>query len=194
MGAEGISSILTTRISAFLVAVVVACSPAAPAPARGPADASVIAPRVENGIELRAVLPRDTIAAGDREPLHVLYLVVNGPVPTPFANEPTLYALKILRSDGTLAPFDGSGSPALGSDGNATRLVLPANAILAQVADLRCIDQGSYVSPKQRGECLMRFRLDQPGTYRVVVEYHGLRFAQPEGQMIADTVSLVVVR
>ena len=149
-----------------------------------------LATRTDKGLELRATLRKDTVNQGEKGPVEVMYVVANGPGPTPFVNDPTLFVIKVEELGGRQAPYTSNGGPVFGSWGSQTRIVLPANAVLGQVEDLRCLSDASYAT-KAPISCVMSYSLDAAGSYRVIVEYHGLDLAGT-GPVLADTVPLVV--
>lgn len=176
---------------ALWLVMCVACSEPASQTPGGNRMKSLLGPRTGLGLELRATLRDDTITRGDRKPAEVVYVVANGPSPTPFVNDPTLFLIKVEEPTGRLVPYTGAAGPVLGSWGAQTRIVLPARAILVQVEDLRCLNDASYATTKEPISCVMSYNLDVTGTYRVIVEYHGLEVAGT-GPVLADTVPLVV--
>lgn len=165
-------------------------------------------------MKLRVVLPRDTIAADDHAAVEVYYYVINGPSEVVFDNGPGFYSVRLqtlagqdLRPIDTTAPVTSSMGPF------QTRIALPARAVLGQVVNLRCVaDAGGYLGdPIQASTCLGRYRLEERGSYRVIVEYAGPEFRLeqqqrkagsgfdtaflkevPQGRHMADTAKFVV--
>ena len=131
----------------------------------------------DTGVELRAMLPRDTILAGDGRPVHVVFAIVNGTHPTLFNNHPDRFAVQVFGPDAkAAASLEGSG-PLLKRDVRR-EILLPANGALVQRQDLRCVNDyfnGSAVKyPTTSNMCMARYTLAVPGRYTVIVEYLGL--------------------
>jgi len=135
--------------------------------------------KTDSGTKLVLSLPRDTIAADDQTPLAVNYYIVNGPGRTTFDNEPGLYNLRVQTADGRLINPSNPSSPAAGSLGE-TRISLPARAILGQVVNLRCIQDGAgYAGGDPAGasaDCLGSYPLHERGSYLIILEYSGPDF------------------
>jgi hypothetical protein len=130
----------------------------------------------DTGVALRAMMLRDTVAAGDSAPVEVLYGIVNGPLRTPFANDPGQYEFVVTGPDSQPAKALGGQPASLGAAGRQTELVLPAGGVLLQRQDLRCVNVAGYSSIMlSPGEirCLAIYALTEPGPYRVIVNYYG---------------------
>jgi hypothetical protein len=149
----------------------------------------LLPPRDSEGLEIRAFLSSDTIAP--RQPIELMYFVVNGPTPTPFLNHPSVIGVWVENVDGTLAPIRRSRSVD-GAFGSQTQLNLPGNSVLGWKTDLRCITSRTHVPGDRAAGCDIEFSLDRPGDYNVIVRYappaHG-EFVHPE---IRDTARLVI--
>jgi hypothetical protein len=132
--------------------------------------------RADTGIELRVMLPRDTVPPGDRQPLEVVYTIVNGPSPALFDNHPHRFGIRVTGPDGQPARSLGGAGPATGAMGRF-ELLLPSNGSLVQRQDLRCVSDGTYSTappgPPRADNCLAMYAFSEPGLYRVVVEYVG---------------------
>jgi hypothetical protein len=131
------------------------------------------------------------VVQGDRGPVEVVYVVANGPSPTPFINDPLFFVIKVEDLSGRLVSYTGATGPVTGSWGAQTHIVLPASAILAQVEDLRCINDMGYARAEGPFDCVTSYNLDVAGSYRVIVEYHGFD-TSGTGPVLADTVPLMV--
>jgi len=129
----------------------------------------------DTGVALRAAVVRDTVAAGESAPVHVVYAIANGPRPTDFDNHPERFRFLVTGPDGELAESLG-GAPAASGGMGATKMVLPARSFLVQRQDLRCVNDLAYSAvPVSRSErmCRVMYSLATPGEYRVIVEYFG---------------------
>jgi len=151
-----------------------------------PADRSPLSMlKVDSGTKLVLKLPRDTIAADDQAAIEVSYYVVNGPKQTTFDNEPGFYNLHVETVDGRPVNPTNPNSPASGSLGE-TRISLPARAVLGQVVNLRCIQDGAGYAggdpAASAATCLGSYPLHDRGSYRIILEYSGpdFRWQQPE--------------
>lgn len=139
------------------------------------ANLRLLQPRADTGLSLRVATLRDTILTSDHTPVEILYAVVNGPRPTLFDNNPERYQIRVMGPDGRPAESLGGAGPALGVAGDL-KLKLPANGVLVQRQDLRCVNDAGYSAvPISSGKdnCLATYALTTPGSYRVTVEYFG---------------------
>lgn len=181
----------------------------------GAREFPILDARPDTGLVLRAALHRDTISVRDRSPVEVSYFVINGGSERVFDNEPGRFLFTVQRVNGAVIPPARMSPPVTGTWGPRVKPVLPARATLGQVEDLRCIEGAAYgIAPGAPRECLASYSFDEPGTYRVVVQYQGpdvwpdldslmaadtgkidLEAGGPvaEGRRLADTVTLVVV-
>jgi len=146
--------------------------------------------KVDSGTKLVLSLPRDTIAADDQAAIEVNYYVVNGPKRTTFDNEPGFYSLQVQTSGGRPVNAINPSAPATGSLGD-TRISLPARAILGQVVNLRCIQDGAgYAGGDPAGAaapCLGGYPLRERGTYRIIIEYSGPDFGSQQAERAAGS-------
>ena len=132
-------------------------------------------PKSDTGIELRAVVLRDTVNAGDRTPVEVLYAIVNGPLRRPFDNEAERYRVVVVGPDNQPAKRLAWSSPGVGL-GPRADMQLPAGGVLIQREDLRCVRGHAYSAvplTEIKHHCLAVYALTTPGRYRVIVEYFG---------------------
>jgi hypothetical protein len=127
---------MMVRVAISLALVAAGCSGRSREPARESVGISVLEARVDTGLELRVVLPRDTIQTRDRERIEVLTLIVNGPRATRFNNDPGRFGYGIETIDGRPVRPDRFTYPPTGANGE-TGLLLPARAVLVQTRDLR---------------------------------------------------------
>ena len=189
---------------------------AKPPNASAPAEHAFILAKANSGIELRIDIPRDTISADDRGAVEMHYYIINGPRAAIFDNAPGSYEIRVERIDGESVPPVVVTSPVTGSQGQTT-MELPARAVLGQVMNLRCIQDGAGYrgDPSAPDRCLGLYKLDQAGSYRVILQYEGpdLQWPKPvpgnapmdsgaanaraiqvveAGRRLADTASLVV--
>jgi hypothetical protein len=179
---------------------------------------SFLEARADTGIELRVLLPRDTIFVADRGPVALYYTIVNGPTPTQFDNHPHRFGIRVTGPNGQPAKSLGGAGPATGAMGRF-QLLLPAHGSLVQRQDLRCVSDGAYSTMPPEAphpsNCLAMYAFRDPGVYKLVVEYVGpsvwpnvdsitaavdrgealLDSLEPiaRGQRLADTATLVVV-
>lgn len=175
---------------------------------------TVVSPELGSGRSsaLRVVLPKDTVQARDRAPLKIAYYIINGANPIQFDNNPGFYEVRVETDKGSLVQPNRLAAPAGGSWGE-TRQVLPAGAVLGQVLNLRCIQDGAGYGgdPLTASEdCIAVYGLEQPGSYRVVMRYEGPTIewdsAEVDGAaadtgggvrnarlVLSDTASLIVV-
>lgn len=157
-----------------------------------PAEMSVPMLRVDSGTKLVVVLPRDTIALHDNAPVEVHYYVVNGPQRITLDNDPGFYSVRIETSAGRPVRPTGDLSPASGSLGQ-TRMELPARAILGQLVNLHCIQDGAGYSggdPAASDACLGSYPLQESGSYRVIIEYAGPEFRWEQGPRSGSTAAV----
>jgi hypothetical protein len=144
--------------------------------------------RSQAGLEIRTRLRRDTVSAGD--PIELIYFIVNGPLPTPFLNDPDLFGPVVETTDGDPAPVK-SAYAVTRSLGDRVKMLMPAHGMLGQVANLRCLGN-AYAVRTTSSACEIAYDLDRPGTYRVITQYRPPKqgaYAHPD---IADTLRLVV--
>jgi hypothetical protein len=135
--------------------------------------------KADSGTKLVLSLVRDTIVADDQAALEVNYYIVNGPKRTTFDNEPGFFRLQVQTVDGRPINPSNPSSPASGSLGE-TKISLPARAILGQVVNLRCVQDGAgYAGGDPAGvstNCLGSYPLHERGSYRIVLDYSGPEF------------------
>ena len=127
----------------------------------------------DSDVALVGRLPRDTVFLADSSPLLLHYYIANGPAGTWFENQPGLFFFDIQKLDGTSIVGPEVTHPKTGTYGT-TRLFLPARAVLGQVVNLRCIQDGLGYwvrEPGGWGDCLARFHDGQ----RLSVHSLGLR-------------------
>jgi hypothetical protein len=138
--------------------------------------ASLKSLRVDSGVRVVALLPRDTIDASDQAPVILDYYVVNGPKATQFDNDPLSYTFRVETFEGREIRAVERNGPASGSYGE-TKLNLPARALLRQSINLRRIADGAGyggLDPmKAASVCLTRYSLQDRGKYRIIVDYTG---------------------
>lgn len=75
-----------------------------------------------------------------------------------------------------------------------TRVAMPARSVLGQAVDLGCVRDGAGFGgdPLVREDCLGRYDLAEPGSYRVIVEYFWEdtgALAGSGGSVEADTIT-----